>query len=155
MIDTLFGGITAIATTVGGLAAMYTAWATYKSNFSNLTVTGRSYDPKADTDSAQISILVSAKKQTYVKSISCKGRTLSLTLNGEKAPSVLYGISFGPKGRHDFPEELFIAPAPKKGEPIVLVFDTGNRWVKPTFELWPSDFTVDGYPDQGEWPTHR
>ena len=102
---------------------MYTAWATYKSNFSNLTVTGRSYDPKADTDSAQISILVSAKKPTYVKSISCKGRTLSLTPNGEKAPSVLCGISFGPKGRHDFPEELFIAPAPKKGEPIVLVFD--------------------------------
>lgn len=80
---------------------------------------------------------------------------MSLTPNGEKAPSVLCGISFGPKGRHDFPEELFIAPAPKKGEPIVLVFDTGNRWVKPTFELWPSDFTVDGYPDQGEWPTHR
>lgn len=153
MVNEIFNGVTAVATTVGAVFAVIHFLRELKKSSSVVNVTGRRYFHSEGRDFAAISISISASKPVYIKTIQMPGRTLATTAQAKKVETLTYGISFG-KHRPDVNETFYFSPPPKQGEPIVLKFDIG-QFFDAEVELNPTDFTSSGWPDRGVWPIDR
>lgn len=153
MVNEIFNGVTAVATTVGAVFAVIHFLRELKKSSSVVNVTGRRYFHSEGKDFAAISISISASKPVYIKTIEMPGRTLATTAQAKKVEPLTYGISFG-KHRPDVNETFYFSPPPQQGESIVLKFDIG-QFFDAEVELNPTDFTSSGWPDRGVWPIDR
>lgn len=163
MFDSLFSGITALATTIGGLAGLYSAWSVYTNKRTALSIEGYDFCPFPDGDSALIYLRFSAKNSVYIKSISYKGGLITMPeLNQEPEKKFNLGLLVTPPEEDASPiparvsgnyvEHCFaITPLPKYGESIKLKVDIGLRFYSPVFEFWPSSFSGSSNPDFGKW----
>lgn len=163
MFDSLFSGVTAVATSIGGLAALYSAWSVYTNKRASLSIEGDDFHPVPNADSALIYLRFSAKNAIYIKSISYKGGRITLAeLNQEPVENFPLGLLVTPPEKDTSPiptrvscnyvEHCFvITPLPKNGESIKLKVDIGLRFYSPVFEFWPSSFSGSTKPDFGKW----
>ena len=153
MVNEIFNGVTAVATTVGAVFAVIHFLRELKKSASVVNVSGRGYLHYEGNDFASLSVSISASKPVYIKTIQMPGRTLATTVQGKKVKTLEYGISFG-KHRPDINETFYFSPPPQQGESIVLKFDIG-QFFDAEVELNPTDFTSSGWPDRGVWPIDR
>ena len=163
MFDSLFSGITAVATSIGGLAALYSAWSTYTKKRASLSIEGYGFHAVPNADSALIYLRFSSKKSIYIKSISYKGGRITMPeLNQEPVKEFHLGLLVAPpesdvspiptRVTSSYVEHCFaITPLPKYGESIKLKVDIGLRFYSPVFECWQSSFSGSSNPDFGKW----
>lgn len=153
MVNEIFNGVTAVATTVGALFAMVHFLRELKKSSSVVNLSGRGYLHYEGKDFASISVSISASKPVYIKTVQMPGHTLATTVQAKKVKTLKYGIKFG-KHRQDVNETFYFSPPPREGESIVLKFDIG-QFFDAEVELHPTDFTSSGSPDLGVWPISR
>lgn len=149
------GPATAIATTVSALVGMYTLWLHHTSVKEKFHVEGKVYYHAEGAPEACVEVTVYADAATFIRSISCKNRKVSLRRGENKQKSIYYGLRVAPHTHNRTYIELWVAPVPKDREPIELVFDIGARFYKPSYALYPNDFSDSGLPDLGQWPSRK
>ena len=162
MFDSFSADITAVATTIGGLASLYSAWCIYTSKQASLSIEGHDFHRIPNTNSALIDIKFTSNKPIYIKSISYVGGRISLAqLKQEPVKKFTLGLLVtptkettptSPRVSTHFSDMCFaITPLPKDGAPIKLKVDIGIRFYSPVYEFWPSDFFGSLKPDFGKW----
>ena len=149
------GLATAIATAISALVGMYTLWLHYASGKEKFHVEGKTYFHADGEPEACVAITVYAEAATFVRTISCKNRKVSLRRGEDKQKSIYYGLRVSPHTHNRTYIELWVSPVPKDREPIELSFDIGLRFYKPSYTLYPSDFSDAGLPDLGQWPSRK
>lgn len=149
-LNLIFGGVTALATTVGGGVAVWELMRKLRASADALTVKGRSYFHRGDSALASFSVTFEVRRPCRLRCVRVKGRRVSLGADEPRVAELVYGLTFD-NVRKDVHETFFIEPAPADGEAIELLLDVGDV-LRQTVRLYPSDFTSSGFPDRGRWP---